>query len=200
MTAHPLNRPFLQWRFVCALAFLCGALLTATGARAAKPEIDTVYAEGNTYYMISPHMITNPNPNLFAQAEELYLLVYPLNPDGSTTLGPQTLPSGYEPQCDPCFHPGLPLPFVYHDHVLTGAPGLGNHGTAGQFKGPWKIIVLMYNPAVVFDPAFTPITSAADVDAGEAAAKFLPINPGADNPYEVSTGNVLICPFVSPSA
>ena len=135
-----------------------------------------------------------------AQSEELYLLVYPLNPTGSTTLGQLTLPSGYQPNCDPCFHPGIPLQFAYHDHVLTGAPGLGKDGTAGVFKSPWKIILLIYNPAVAFSPTFTPVTSANDIDAAEAAGTFLQINPGSENPFEIETGNVLICPLVAPDA
>ena len=69
-------------------------------------------------------------------------------------------------------------------------------------KAPWKIILLMYNPAYVAKPDFTPITSAAALDAAEAAGGvFLPINstPGG-NPYEIETGNVLICPIVSSHA
>jgi len=85
-------------------------------------------------------------------------------------------------------------------HVLTGGPGLGNNGTAGEFKGPWKIIVLVYNPTAFNDPAFIPIKSATDVDAAEINGTFLPINPTGANPYEVDTGNVLICPLVSPNA
>ncbi len=77
---------------------------------------------------------------------------------------------------------------------------MGNDGTAGAFKGPWKIILLIYNPEVALSPTFTPITSAADIDAAEATGEFLEINPGADNPYEIDTGNVLICPLVSPNA
>jgi len=94
----------------------------------------------------------------------------------------------------------LPFQFAYHDHVLTGAPGLGKNGTAGDFKGPWKIIILMYKPEVAFSLGFQPITSADDIDAAEAAGEFLPINPGAENPFEINTGTVLICPFVSPHA
>jgi hypothetical protein len=95
----------------------------------------------------------------------------------------------------------LPAPFVYHDHVITGAPGMGNHGTAGEFKSPWKIIVLVYNPAYVASPNFRPITSAADLDAAETAGNvFLPINSGGSNVYEVDTGNLLICPIVSSHA
>ena len=184
------------------LAGLLGVVmvLVAQAAFADKPEIDVSYADGGVYYMIGPRMITNPSPNLLAQSEELYLLVYPLNPTGATNLGALTLPSGYQPNCDPCFHPGVPPQFAYHDHLLTGAPGLGNNGTAGEFKAPWKIIVLMYNAAVALRPDFQPITSAADLDAAEASGEFLPLNPGAENPFELETGSVLICPFVSPQA
>ncbi len=195
----------ISWQRFALLAAL-GGLVLLSGNRASsaggKPEIDPSYADGQTYYMIGPHLIVGANPTLYAHAEELYLMVYPLNPNGSATLGPQTLPSGYQPQCDPCFHPGLPLQFAYHDHVLTGAPGLGNNGTAGQYKGPWKIILLVYNPAVIMNKTFTPIKSAADIDAAEANGEFLPINtsPGPGNPYEINTGNVLICPLVSPHA
>jgi hypothetical protein len=145
--------------------------------------------------MIGPHTITNPNPSLFEQSEELYIVAYPW--DGTNA---PVFASNYVPQCNPCYHPGLPVPFVYHDHVLSGAPGLGTNGTADGFKSPWKIIVLMYNPAVLIDPNFQPVTSELDLDAAEAAGEFLPINPGGVNPYEVVTGSVLICPLVSPEA
>jgi hypothetical protein len=186
-------------------ALVVTLLVSGSVATAAKPEIDPSYAEGKLYYMIGPHVIVNAiatRPNLYAQAEELYLLVYPINPGGTDT-DPKALPSGYHPNCDPCYHPGLPGPFAYHDHVLTGAPGLGTHGTAGEMKAPWKIIVLMYNPAVMSDPNFQPITSAGDVDAGETNGTFLPINSDGlhgSNPFEFETGNVLICPLVSPAA
>jgi hypothetical protein len=77
--------------------------------------------------------------------------------------------------------------------VLTGAPGLGKNGTAGAFKAPWRIIILMYKPEVAFSPTFQPITSACDIDAAEAAGVFLPINEGSGNPFEIETGTVLIC-------
>ncbi len=176
------------------------SLLAPGVAAAGKPDIDPSWADGRIVYMIGPHLITNPNPSLYAQSEELYLLVFPINPTGSTTLGPQTLPSGYQPNCNPCFHPGIPLEFAYHDHVLTGAPGSGSNGTAREFKAPWKIILLIYNPEVALSPTFTPITSASDIDAAEAAGTFLPINPSGANPFEIETGTVLICPLVSPNA
>ena len=181
-----------------AVLLVTGALLFASGATAGKPEIDPTYANGQTVYMIGPHLIVDARdtqPNLYAHSQELYLLAYPVAPG---TSGPITLPSGYQPQCNPCFHPHLPTPFVYHDHVITGAPGMGTNGTAGAFKGPWKIIVLMYNPRHAMSPTFTPIKSAADIDAAEAAGNvFLPLVPHSSNPYEIDTGNVLICPTVS---
>jgi hypothetical protein len=195
------RRPAL--RFIgLGLAALIVCFLSPGLASAAKPDIDPSYVDGKIVYMIGPHLITNPNPSLYAQSEELYLLVYPINPTGSKTLGTQVLPSGYHPNCDPCFHPGIPPEFAYHDHILTGAPGLGKNGTAGEFKSPWKITLLMYNPAAALSSSFTPITSARDIDAAEAAGTFLPINPDphAENPFEIDTGTVLICPLVSPHA
>lgn len=166
-----------------------------------KPEIDPTYANGTTVYMIGPHVIPNARatmPNAYAHAEELYIIAYPQASLPEPGAGPITLPSGYRPQCDPCFHAGLPAPFVYHDHVITGAPGMGTNGTAGAYKAPWKIIVLMYNPEYVASPAFTPVTSEADLDAAEEQGNvFLPLNQGGANPYEIDTGNLLICPTVS---
>jgi len=169
-----------------------------------KPEIDPTYANGKTVYMIGPKMIENARetqPNLYKQAEELYLLVYQQESLPTPSSPPITLPSGYQPQCNPCFHPGLPAPFVFHDHVIAGAPGMGNNGTAGGMKAPWKLILLMYNPTYVASPFFTPIKSEEDLDAAEQAGNvFLPINQGGENAYEIETGNVLICPIVSSRA
>ncbi|HZT53835.1 MAG TPA: hypothetical protein VE995_05590 [Gaiellaceae bacterium] len=177
---------------------VAGATLVFAGAAAAdKPEIDTVYANGQTYSMIGPHFVpgaAQSMPNAYAHAEELYVLAYP------QSALPLLALSGTVPQCDPCFE--LPLPFVYHDHVLTGSPGLGTAGTAGVYEGPWKIIVLMYNPAFL-TASFTPITTASGIDRAEAAGEFLPINASlqhGSNPYEIDTGNLLICPLVSSHA
>lgn len=180
-------------------------LLVPMYSGAGKPAIDPSYANGQLVYMIGPHLIPNAavtRPNLYAHSEELYLLVYPINPSGTDT-DPKALPSTYQPNCDPCYHPGLPGVFAYHDHVLTGAPGMGNQGTAGQYKGPWKIIVLVYSPTFFLDPNFHPIKDAKDIDTAEAQGEFLPINndlSAGPNPWEVETGNVLICPLVSPNA
>lgn len=200
----------MRYRVIlAALALATIGFVFVGAASAGKPDIDPTYANGQTVYMIGPHLIQGAavtQPNLYANSEELYLLVYPQQtvPDPATA-GPITLPSGYQPQCNPCFHPGLPFPFVYHDHVITGAPGMGTNGTAGQFKGPWKIIVMMYNPLYAASPLFTPIKSAADIDAAEQPGKNVFVQLNADlshgsNPYEVETGNVLICPLVSSNA
>jgi hypothetical protein len=190
----------MRTRLVLLAVAVAGVMLVSAGAAAAeKPDIDTVYANGETYSMIGPHLIqgaAQSMPNAYAHAEELYLLAYP------QSALPLLALSGTVPQCDPCFHPGLPLPFVYHDHVLTGAPGLGTNGTAGVYKGPWKIIVLMYNPAFL-TAGFQPITTASDIDTAEGAGEFLPINANlqhGDNPFEIETGNLLICPIVSSHA
>jgi hypothetical protein len=177
-----------------------GSATTAAMAMG-KPEIDPTYANGTTVYMIGPHLIVNAKatmPNAYEHAEELYLLVYPQASLPQPGAGPITLLSGYGPQCNPCFHPGLPPQFVYHDHVITGAPGMGNNGTAGEYKAPWKIILLVYNPVHANSLSFVPLKSAADIDAAEQAGNvFLQINSGGANPYEVETGNLLICPTVS---
>lgn len=177
---------------------------SASMGKGAKPEIDPTYANGETVYMIGPHGVANAAttmPNLYAKAEELYLVVFPQTELPTTNSGPITLPSGYTPQCNPCFHPGLPAPFVYHDHVITGGPGMGTHGTAGEYLGPWKIIVLMYTPTYAASADFKPLTSeSAILDAEKAGGILMEINPGADDPYEVDTGNLLICPTVSSHA
>jgi len=186
------------------LALAGVGIVFAGTASADKPAIDPTYANGQTVYMIGPHLIVGARetqPNLYAHAQELYLVTYQQPTVPVPGAGPITLPSGYQPQCNPCFHPGLPGPFVYHDHVITGAPGMGINGTAGEYKAPWKIIVLVYNPAYSNSPSFTPIKSATGIDAAEAAGNvFLPINASlaaGSNPYEIDTGNVLICPTVS---
>jgi hypothetical protein len=180
-----------------AWAVLVAALLVPAFASAAKPEIDPSYAEGNTYYMIGPKVIfgaAQSMPNAYAHAEELYLVGYPQE----VLSQPGGLPSGYVPQCNPCFH--APPPFIFHDHVLTGAPGLGKNGTAGAYKAPWKIILVMYTVAAVSDPNFVPVKSVEELDQGEADGKFQILDKNATNPYEIDTGNLLICPFVAPEA
>jgi hypothetical protein len=175
--------------------------ISFSNAASVSSRCEPTYANGQDYCMNAPHVITNPNPNLLAQAQILYLVAYmPLPPGCDTsnpsTCLPETLPSGYMPQCNPCFHGGALNNFPYHDHVVEGAPGSGTSGTAGVYKGPWDVIIVVYNPAYSFSTTFTPFKSVSAVQAGEAAGDFLPINLGAANPYEINTGVVLICPLV----
>jgi hypothetical protein len=185
MSRKPIRRALLL-TLVAGVSLIGFGLATTTyltsRVSAAHQEIDPSYANGTTVYMIGPHMITNPTPTLLAQAEPLYILAYPVNlgppanPTSTCTANcPSiTLPSGYQPQCNPCFHPGLPPVFAYHDHVLEGASGFGKDGTAGDFKGPWRIIVLLFNPAVAMSPSFQLVTSDAALDTAEAAGASCP--------------------------
>jgi hypothetical protein len=173
----------------------------AASAGNGKPEIDPTWANGKTVYMIGPRLIPDAKdtqPNLYARADELYLVVFPQATLPQPGAGPITLASGYQPQCNPCFHPLLPFQFVYHDHVITGAPGTGKNGTAGEFEAPWKVILMMYDPTYANSTGFKPVTSEAEIDAAEAKGGiFVPLAPGAPNPFEIETGNVLICPIAS---
>jgi hypothetical protein len=167
---------------ICALA-----ALSPMTARADKPSIDPSYANDTTVYMIGTHLNTNPSPELLAKAPPVYLMVYPVAPDA----GAITLASGYQPQCNPCFHPGLPAPFVHHDHVLTGAPGFGLDGTAGSNEGVWRIVIAIYNPGVLTDPAFQPIEDDEAIPAAVASGEITAVIP---------TPTVLVCPLVSSHA
>ncbi len=195
-------RRVLAW--VCALALaIVPIVLVAPPSRAASAAstCEVSWANGQLYCMIGPHVITNPNPNLLATSQILYLAAYFPLPKGCdtsnpSTCGPETLTSGYTPNCNPCFHGGPLNNFPYHDHVLEGSPGLGTSGTATTYMGPWDIIIVVYKPSFSNSGTFVPFKSVSAVQAGELAGDFLPINPGASNPYEVNTGVVLICPLV----
>ena len=169
-------------------------VLGAAPAQAGGPATEPMYANGGTVYMIAPPTLATGGPNV---ADDLYLAVYPVDPSGAN-LGPLTIGTNhYVPQCDPCFHPGVPLPFAYHDHVISGTPGLGINGTAKAFNPFWHVFVVMYNPSFFINKNFTPVKSNAALDLGESNGMFLPINPGATNPYEVDTGVVFLCNIVS---
>lgn len=174
------------------LAIAAAALLTGA-ALAGPPALDAAWANGTTVFMSKPTAITDPTPNLLASAPPLYILKFPTTQTG----GPLELPSHYQPQCDPCSNEPVP----YHDHLLPSAPGYGSDGTAGDWEGPWRIVVLVYSPLYAFRTDFTPVTSDEDLGKAIAAGEFLRLNPSlpADDPaaYEVATDTVLICPVVS---
>ena len=117
-------------------------------AAAAAPDTEGVYADGQTYTMIGATLVTNASPGLL-KAPPIYILGYPTAPG---TTGPITLPSGYQPQCNPCTQE----PIAYHDHLVTGAPGLGTSGTSGSdYKAPWRIVAMMYSPTYAYSPFFS---------------------------------------------
>lgn len=179
-----------------ALAAAVALLAGAGSSLADPPGLDAAWANGTTVYMSKPTAITNPSPNLLASSPPLYILKFPT----PQTSGPLSLPSGYQPQCDPCANE----PVLYHDHLLPSAPGYGTDGTAGDYEGPWRVIVLVYNPRYAYSPTFQPVTSDEDLGRAIAAGDFLQLNPTlpTDDPaaYEVLTDTVLICPVVSAHA
>jgi hypothetical protein len=169
----------------------------APAARAAGPCAETAYANGQEYCLFIARIVANPSPGLLATAEPIYIAAYSPLPAGCdttnpSTCGPEALPSGYMPLCNPCFHGGALNAFPYHDHIMEGAPGFGNQGTADAMKGPWILIVVAYDPTYSNQVGFTPYKSTSDLRAGEAAGHFVTLNSGAANPYEINTGVVLI--------
>lgn len=184
----------LGFIFLLALTALSAATLVA---KAAGPCGETTYANGQEFCINVTKIITNPSPGLLITAEPLYITAYfplPAGCDTSnpSTCGPESLPSGYTPLCNPCFHGGVLNKFSYHDHVISGAPGFGNDGTSGVMKGPWVLIIVAYNTTYSNQLSFTPFKSTAGVAAGEVVGDFQAINPGAANPYEINSGVVVI--------
>jgi hypothetical protein len=170
--------------------FMAGAFVVLPAASAAT-DTELVYADGHTYQMVGATLVTNASPGLLS-APPLYVLGFPAS--GTT---PITLPSGYQPQCNPC----LQEPIAFHDHLITGAPGLGTNGTAGgNYTAPWRIVIMVYTHAYAYSPAFRPVTSDDQLAAAEAAGDFAVINPGATDPHQIWTTNVLICPVVMQNA
>ncbi len=179
-----------------------GGMASTAGAQAGGWEIPgastevAVYANGTAYHMNIHHINLSPNPGELAAAEPLYVVVFSINPLGLTTLGPLAV-NGYHPQCDPCFHPGLPRPLVYYDHVLVGTPSLGQGGTAVEWQATRHPTAVMYNPAFIASSGFKPLTTVAEVQAGEKTGPFLPINAGASNPFELPQDVVVTIQLVA---
>jgi hypothetical protein len=186
---------------VAAFAAFGGAIGTA-GAQAGGWQIPgastevAVYANGLTYHMNVHHINLSPNPGELAAAQPLYVVVFPINPQGRTDLGPLAV-NGYHPQCDPCFHPGLPIPLVYHDHVLNGTPASLGSANATDWQATRHPIAVMYNPGFIAKAGFQPLTTVAEIKAGEQAGAFLPINGGASNPYELPQDVVVTIQLVA---
>lgn len=189
--------PSLAKLAVVVGVFLVGLGNTVTAQAAAGTS--QVYADGNTYTMVTATSMPASNPGL-EKAPPLWVMVF----------APNAIPPGYAPQCDPCDHPNnpnLPGGGDFHDHLLPSAPGMGNGGTAGEYKAPWMITIVVFNPAFTHgNSGFQPITSdgaLASVETASAAAlssngvpELLPINPSGPNIFERATGTVLVCPIV----
>jgi hypothetical protein len=175
-----------------ALVLVLGVLaVVAPAVKAAGPCKELAYADGQEFCIFIAQIVTNPSPALLASAEPIYIAAYLPLPAGcnvadQSTCHPETLPSGYVPQCNPCFHGGALNNFPYHDHVMAGAPGLGN------MTGPWLLYVVAYDPVYSNQPSFTPFESTSGIATGESNGDFLQLNPSAPNPYEINTGVVLI--------
>lgn len=169
------------------LLLTVSGLLSATPGLAA-PSGEPAYADGQTYWMHSSHVDTNPGLGQL-NAPPIYILGFPVS---ATTPGPITLPSGYQPQCNPCDQE----PIHYHDHLLTGEPGSGGNGTAKDYRAPWRIVIMLYAPTYANSPDFVPITSDTQLATAEANGDFLPINSNGPDPYQIWTNTVLICPLV----
>jgi hypothetical protein len=183
----------LSFAFVLVLSVLS---TISPVAKAAGPCSETTYANGQLFCIFIAKIITNPSPGLLAAAEPLYIASYSLldgcGTGNPTNCGAETLPSGYQPLCNPCFHGGALNKFPYHDHVISGAPGFGNDGTAGVMKGPWFLKLVAYNPTHSNTLTFTPFKSTSAIVAGESSGDFLQLKPGASNPFEINTGVVII--------
>lgn len=168
-----------------AAATLAGVASSMGVAGAAAPALEPMYANDTTVYMSAPqHAVAAGGVNT---SQDFYLIAYPI------------VPAGVHPLCDfSCPGPsGIP---PVRDVVLEGSPGFGTSGTAGSFNPNWHVLALAYSPAWLQDPNFQPARSAAEVDAGEAAGHFLPINAGGANPFEVDTGVTFLCVLVSQHA
>lgn len=178
-------------RFLIITAMLVATIVVGT-ASAGRPDTETAYADGQTVTIAAIRFITSPSPAELAAANYLYLVTYPV--DATATGGASvTLASGYQPNCDPCWHPGLPAAFVYHDHVLSSAPTLGDAST------PRHLVILQYVAGVMTDASFQPRTSVAAIKAGEETGMFQALGSGS-NPYEVDTGILVVTPPVSANA
>ena len=179
-------------RILSALIAVGAVLLAALPAHAA-PQLERMYANDTIVFMSAP---PSRAAGAVQTSQDFYIVQYPTDP----SLGPVAVSSnGYHSLCDPCLFPGPPVP-PYRDVVLNGSPGFGTNGTAGTFNPHWHVFVLVPSPAWLADPKFAPVRSVAELDAGEAAGHFLPINAGGANPFEVDTGITFVCVLVSSHA
>ena len=155
---------------------------TSTTARSC---VQKAYVDGQQYCFTVERAITNATAFQLGQAQVLEVVTYPqLNSQCSSNLTkctPETLPSGYSPQCNPCTEEA---PALYHDHMLTGLPSGAN--------GTYAVVIVAYSPSYSSQPGFTPMKSTSAVSAGESAGDFARINPNGVDPYEKPTRTILV--------
>ena len=181
-------------RLVALVGALGAALIGVLQVQAAQPVLEPMYASDSVVFMSAPHGA--PAGNSAQHAQDFYIVAYSFAPPGA----PIATANGYHPLCDPCPFPGGPVP-PYRDVVLNGAPGFGANGTAGTFNPLWHVFLVIPSPAWLANPAFAPVRSTSELDAGEAAGHFLPINGGGvGNPFEADTGITFLCVIVSSHA
>ena len=169
------------------LAALVAVCTIASSAAAQAPDAETAYADGQTVTITAIHFLGNPTAAQLSSAGSLYIAAYPWN--GSTA---PTFASDYTPGCDPCSHSGLPEAFSYHDHILSGAPALGDAAAVRH------LIIVLYNDSVLSDPHFQPARSITELKADEAAGLLQPL--AGPQSYEFDTGLLVVAPTVSPNA
>ncbi len=179
-------------RLVSFAVALSAALSAALQVQAAAPVLEPMYANDSIVFMAAPNAVAAGGAQT---SQDFYIVAYSFAPP----VAPITTANGYHPLCDPCLFPGGPVP-AYRDVVLNGAPGFGTNGTASSFNPHWHVFVVVPSPTWLADPHFAPVRSAAELDAGEAAGHFLPINAGGANPFELDTGFTFLCVLVSSHA
>jgi hypothetical protein len=179
-------------------AFLV-AVLPAIALAAPSGTAEPTYANGTVVYMSAPVRALGNSLNhgsaVLTKAHNLYLAIYPVAANGFDST-PKLIDGWYAPQCNPCFHFGVPDPNTgqFHDHIVDGAPGFGTNGTAGSYSPAWHTFVLIYNMDYIAAHAATwqPVKSDEDIDAAIAAGEFL--GPPID------TGVVFLCNLTSANA
>lgn len=169
---------------------LGGVLLATVPGHAASSPLEPMYANDTVVFMQAPPAAAAGSVHT---SQDFYVVSYPTD----QSLGPVAVSAnGYHSLCDPCLFPGPPVP-PYRDTVLNGSPGFGTNGTAGSFNPNWHVFIVVPSPGWLANPNFAPVRSVAELDAGEAAGHFLPINHGGDNPFELDTGITFVCVLVS---
>jgi hypothetical protein len=182
-----MSRPIRA--FFVALAAALAAVIPVQGA---GPVLEPMYANDSTVFMSAPRAVAAGG---IQTSQDFYIVAYSNMAPGA----PIATANGYHPLCDPCLFPGPPVP-AYREVVLNGSPGFGTNGTAGSFNPNWHVFLVVPSPAWLNDPNFAPVRSTAELDAGETAGHFLPINFGGENPFERDIGIIFLCVLVSSQA